>query len=193
MGVALVVLLLGIACTGDDDHEPSAEEQSDLYAFASQRLPNKLLKEAAPPGFNVVQVVRHDLDDDKGRNWVTVGARMDGPVYFARAIIYVLPDKESAVTLSSRQVDITERRYELEVDFRPASAKKAPAPFDIELDELTGRCGPRFDGLFWCHAQKGRLYLLVQSTAGARADPTRITRQQAGHARELTLAYMELL
>jgi hypothetical protein len=192
MGVALVVLLLGISCTGDDNPvQPSSEQRSELLVYATEHLPNDRLEETAPAGFDVKQVVRHDRERTNNA-WVTVGARMEGPVTQSRAIFYVHADDRAALALHVDQVDLTEQAYE-SYELRTFPYKGTiPPVFEVEGDGVTGTCGVRINNLFWCHAQKGRLYLLVQSSAGG-GEQRRITDEQVEAARMVTAAFMELL
>ena len=192
MGILLVLLLLVPGCTGDDDPKPSAEEQADLFVYASERLPDELLEEAAPAGFEVKQIVRHG-PKQTANPWVTVGARMKGPVSQSRAIFYVHADELAALALHVDQVEQTKRAYEF-YEQRPFPFDGViPPVFEIEGDGVTGTCGVRTDHLFWCHAQKGRLYMLVQSSAGDRAGKGPVTDEQVKAARTVTAAFMELL
>ena len=192
MGILLALLLLLPGCTGDDDPEPSAEEQADLFVYASERLTDELLEAAAPAGFEVTRVVRHG-PDRTANPWVTVGARMEGRVSQSRAIFYVHADKLAAIALYVDQVQQTEQAYEF-YEQRPFPYEGViPPVFEVERDGVTGTCGVRTDHLFWCHAQEGRLYLLVQSSAGDRAGKGPVTDAQVDAARMVTAAFMELL
>ena len=188
--IGLVVVVAG--CTADTP-EPEQDPVNKLFDYAAERLPDRLMEETAPSGFRVLRVPRHSLDSS-GRLWVTVGAQMDGPVDFTRAIFYVHPDEDSAAALNSSQIEHTKRDYKT-IRSRPFREFRGetPRPFEVSSDDQTAVCGVRGAGLIWCHAQEGRLYLLVQSSAGTFSGKSRVTDQQLDAAREVTAAYLELL
>ena len=189
--IALVLLVTG--CT-DDDPEPSAEDQAELFVYASERLPDELLQEAAPAGYEVERIVRHGPERTHSE-WVTVGARMNGPVDFTRAIFYVHVDETSAARLNREQIRITKRDNE-RLHERPFHySGRIPAPSEVSNGDVTATCGVRSDSLIWCHAQRDRLYLLVQSRAGTYPVSNKgpVTEEQLEAAGTVTAAYLELL
>ena len=81
------------------------------------------------------------------------------------------------------------KRARLQAQVREGSSLP---PSTLTSDERTGRCGPRFDGLIWCHAQKGRLYLLVQTGTEIPGQPP-VTDEQVEAARMVIAAFMKVL
>jgi hypothetical protein len=118
---------------------------------------------------------------------------MEGPVDFTRAIFYVLKDATLAEELNEGQIDQTESNSE-DLQDRPFRyTGRIPPTFEVTNGELAAVCGPRFDNLIWCHAQEGRVYLLVQTSAGTFGVRSRITDEQLDAARVVAAAYLELL
>ena len=161
---ALIVLaVVGVSVlTADGDREDRShnvignatspgEDENEMLRFALDHLlRDRPLEALAPRGFSVQEVnvngpERHDGD------WITVGAQMEGPVPYARAIFYVHPNSAAAREMYERQVELTDRG--------PSRSFQVPG--------VAGSlCDVREDSLYWCHAVKGRVYLLIQSSAG---------------------------
>lgn len=159
--VLSVMLVVAAAC---DNGEPSAVDEANaranqgrLFQFADEHLDADTLGSAVPADFAFVDANRNGYERH-GNEWVTVSVEMEGPVPFARAIFYVHPDEQAAHAMFQRQsrlgprLDIQGKR---DVDAEPSSEA-----LDVET-----RCHVR-GGLVWCHAQRGQVYLVIQSSAG---------------------------
>jgi hypothetical protein len=120
---------------------------------------------------------------------------MVGPVDLTRAIFYVHTGERSAARLNREQIKITKRDNELLQDRRFRYSGRIPAPLEMSNGDVTATCGVRSDSLIWCHAQRDRLYLLVQSRAGSYPDSNKgpVTDEQVEVAGTMTAAYLELL
>lgn len=163
--IALIALvpLVSVACVAEERNVLQEAEirlnEGPLFAYADEHLSDEALEAAVPEPFEFLDVKRNGYDRH-GNEWVTVGVRMDGPVRFARSIFYVHPDEAQAHEMFEDQSQ--------EADFGGlgAVAKDPQAqPWSQEQLDVENRCSVRADYLFWCHAYKGRVYLVVQSSA----------------------------
>ncbi|MGH2756109.1 MAG: hypothetical protein ACRDLB_16985 [Actinomycetota bacterium] len=193
-GIVLALVALLVGCTGSENaQEPEATRSEEaLFDLAAERLPNELLEEAAPTGFSVTEV--HRFGPEEHRNdWVTVGARMAGPTEYARAIFYVHPNAAAARALNEQQTRLTEQTWDLLNKVRPPYTGPVPRPFEVSQDGISATCGIRSSSLLWCHAQRGRLYLLIQTYAGEFGRKSAVAERQESIARLLTRAFVDLL
>lgn len=161
--VALLLVLL-IACDAEERNvlnEAGARlNERPLFAYADKHLSDDSLAAAVPADFEFTGVKRHGFDRHR-KPWITVGVRMDGPVRFARAIFYVHPDQTHAHEMFEDQSQDPDPR-----SLRDLADDPQAQPWSEEQLDLDNRCSLRIDHLFWCHAYKGRVYLVVQSSAG---------------------------
>lgn len=163
MALIALVPLVSMACTAEErdvlDGAEARLNEGPLFAYADEHLSDDALAAAVPKRFEFVGVNRHGYDRH-GNEWVTVGVRMEGPVPFARAIFYVHPDEAHARDMFEGQSqDPDPRGLGKLADDREAQ------PWSQEQLGIDNRCSVRADHLFWCHAYKGRVYLVVQSSA----------------------------
>lgn len=174
---AVLALFASAACAPEDRkalEEANARlNEERLFEFADEHLSDDDLAAAVPAGFEFIDVKRHGYDRHH-KEWVTVGVRMEGPVRFARAIFYVHPDEDSAHAEFVRQTG---------VGGQAAVAENGgfDEPWMDERLDIPTFCSAQGDHLFWCHAHKGNVQLVIQSAAGwpTRKDATREERQAA--------------
>ena len=161
----MVWVLVCIALSACTSTEEPLTPREQLVQDARDMLPDEELRAAIPDGFELDRVVVND-DEYHRKSWVTVGVRLkEGPVEYARAIFYVLPSEETAHAMYQRQSG-----------FERIPGVEAPRPFEAELG-IPNVCDGYEAGLLWCHATKGRVYLVTQSTAGW-PPPARVTPQE---------------
>ena len=134
--------------------------ETELFRFAAQHLSDGTLETVAPAGFRVYEINRFGRERHDG-DWITVGAQMEGPVPFARAIFYVHPSSDAAREMYRRQVELTGWKHH---DAGGIVNRGFPEPFRVPVG-VGSFCGVRADLLYWCHAVKGRVNLLIQSSA----------------------------
>jgi hypothetical protein len=165
--IAMVVIVLSL--TSCEDAKPRRETRSQnatspgenkLFRFAAQHLPDRTLDAVAPAGFNVYEIKRYGRERHD-QDWITVGARMEGPVPFARAIFYIHPNSTAARRMHERQVELTGWKHH---DAGGIVNRGFPEPFRVPVG-AGSFCGVRADLLYWCHSVKGRVNLLIQSSA----------------------------
>ena len=165
--IGLAVLGVNVLAPDGDREDPSqhvipnaaSPAEAELFRFAAQHLPDRTLETVAPTGFRVYEIHRYGRERHDG-DWITVGAQMEGPVPFARAIFYVHPNSAAAREMYERQVELTDRGPSRSFTDRGPSRS-------FQVPGVAGSlCGVREDSLYWCHAVKGRVYLLIQSSAG---------------------------
>ena len=149
-----------VACTSPDDTAISPREA--YVRDARALLPDAELVEATPSGFEVERVVVNDREYAQ-HGWVTIGVRLGEWPAFARAIFYVLPDETAAEDLYQRQRRLTVQRWKSEKRDPRFLPGRPPEPFSLASIAVPNLCGVRESGLYWCHAVRGRVYLLIQS------------------------------
>lgn len=163
LAVFLCTLIAGssFACSpGEVIDQPGARDRERLlFAFADEHLAAKDLADAVPRGFQFLDVSRHGYERHR-EEWITVGVRMKGGVPVSRAIFYVHPDATAAEAMYERQSKLVNADGQAGLDDPQAR------PFTDGALEVRNWCGARPDELFWCHAFRGRVYLVVQSSAG---------------------------
>lgn len=156
-----LVLVLG-GCTTQQartlDETEARLNEGRLFAFADEHLSDAALAAAVPGGFEFTGVNRNGFERHR-KKWITVGVRMEGPVRFARAIFYVHPEGDSAHAEFQRQVEANNWAP----NWRGNPLGKSWS--DDRLDIPTF-CSAQGNRLFWCHAYKGRVHLVIQSSAG---------------------------
>lgn len=165
LSLCLVALLLAFsACDAEDRNaleEANARlNEEGLFEFADEHLSDDDLAAAVPEGFEFVDVKRNGYDRHH-KDWITVGVRMEGPVRFARAIFYVHPDEPHAHEMFEDQSQDPDLR-----GMGKLARDRHAQPWSEDALEIDNRCSVRADSLFWCHAQNGPVYLVVQSSAG---------------------------
>lgn len=190
-GVAVLILVLLGACDGGggaaDRQVDPADLEHELSLFADLHLSDNTLEGLAPPGFTVNEVKRYGPDRHQ-EDWLTVGARMDGPIPFARAIYYVHPTAEAAGEMYTDQAGLTKGSWRRLRD-GTFTRGLVPRPFPV-LDSIPTLCGVRVDNLYWCHGVADRVYLVIQSSAGADpAQPRTINASTRDDAIALTKAF----
>lgn len=155
--VLATALLLG-GCTDKAQIEEAAARlrETGLMEFAGDQLSDTDLASAVPEPFELVEVQRNGFERHR-KPWVTVGAKMDGPIRFARAIFYVHPNDAAAHEEFERQTGNDPAAVENDTHAKPWSLP--------QLD-LPNACSAQLDRLFWCHAYKGSIHLVIQSSAG---------------------------
>ena len=189
-GLAIVLAFAGCTASTESDGVSIPYRNAvefEMFNFADRHLPDDELADAVPTGFELDAVVRNDMERNNGRH-ITVGVRMDGPVY-ARAIFYVLPNAARAATMYRDQVH--NHSYAWRIDRRHSDyyRGKLPRPWSPGGAGVPTRCAADGSSLFWCHAVKGRVYLAVQSSAGRALRDGTPTAEQRGAASALTRAF----
>lgn len=133
--------------------------EGPLFAFADEHLSDAALAAAVPEGFEFTGVKRNGFERHR-KKWITVGVRVEGPIRFARAIFYVHPDADSAHAEFRRQVEAN--------NWAPNwRGNPIGKPWSDERLDIPTFCSAQADQLFWCHAYKGRVHLVIQSSAGS--------------------------
>jgi hypothetical protein len=87
---------------------------------------------------------------------------------------------------------MTRGEYPFLKDGRFLKGSPVPRPFEVSGVRGDNVCGVRSGSLYWCHAWKGRLYLLTQSSAG-KDGSRRVTADTDDHAAGLLKAFAALL
>ncbi len=184
LSLLVVFLLAAAACESGEatrfDEAAARLKEGPLFDFAEQHLSDEDLAAVVPKGFDFLDVNRNGYDRH-GNEWVTVGVRIEGPVRFARAIFYVHPDAAHAHEMFERQSTLGEGR--------PGRGRDNVAePWTESELAVENRCEIRAGSLFWCHAHRGNVYLLTQSTAGSLTGRN-VTGQQRRAASALLRAF----
>jgi hypothetical protein len=192
--LALAVLTLVAGCTGNEpEPEPVVDDaEATLFDLAAENLPDTLLESTVPEGYDLTKIVRHGFEQTNNE-WITVGSRLEGPTGISRAIFYVLPSEAAASNLNTGQIEHTEQDYRAIQEGFSRYKGRIPRPFEVEGSSTSATCGVRIDNLIWCHSQKGRFYLLIQTPAGTFGKRSTITAEQLDAARDVTSTYADLL
>lgn len=182
---AISLLAILSACTDEQDRTLAKPDtrpsEVRLFAFADEHLADSALAAVVPEDFELTGVKRYGFDRHR-KPWITVGVRMDGPVAFARAIFYVHHDEVHAREMFVEQADDSGPLAEVARGDDPQAAPWSERQLDIQ-----NRCSVRGPDLFWCHARKGQVYLLVQSSAGGSGRD--VTRDERAAAMTLLRAF----
>lgn len=163
--IALIAIGLCLVTTGCDakskeqlDEAAARLRRGVLTEWADKHLSDRDLEAAVPEPFEFVTVQRNGFERHGGGH-LTVGVRMDGPVEYARAIFNAYPDAASAL----HQFEFKAERAENPINWEGNPLGK---PFSDDGLEVPHFCSAQGDHLFWCHVYKGRVYLVIQSSAG---------------------------
>ena len=180
--------LLLMGCTKE---QRLVQHNLETERFASDVLPDDLLADAVPAGFEFDSVARNGPERHR-KDWITVGVRMTGPVDFARAIFYVHPTARAAAVMYERHSQFAADVWE--VAQRPRFRdENIPKPFSLKDLAVPNICGAEGAGLYRCHAAAGRIYLVTESTGGGWPPGNETTPEETQAARALIRAFGSVL